>query len=788
MSALVTITIDSDRLLEVPKGAILVEKVADYPRACLAVRTALQSRRCLTLAVRQKAVATWLTAYAQVYGEETVVVIRYTARDALTAKWHLPLPVGISDAEIIEASLLDEAISAREGQSFADLVLEHFYSDLLSFRTLPVMQLGALLAKYDADKWKMASRRPLVLRTLKERLNQWYDRAQSDSVRTLITALRDDPSGLRRDLCAFKVLKNYPLEVGKKVLAGKLEVFRKANVDTDALDLAYSAPQAATEIDYYLTGVHGDIHGPDDVETLIGQMSGHLDTEFRFIEALLRKNPEWTGPVLLRRIEQRFAPILLRVGKALAALRKLIQPAFPGKPQPDWAAAEWLLWVQNSYMPYYAWLEVQNKKDDTLTEYAVSFADWFYENFVALKNGQYERFAFTALYRENERIKSQDTVTLALIVDNFNYVYFEELCGLFRSQGMSLAGSEPLFSLIPTATEVGKAALIATKGDLIDLPTHSYPSLVDKEWNHNASGKKATYLANIGALQQVSALDHDIYFLNYLPLDEALHQNAQETGRPHSEVIYEHLETVAKTVADFATRFHLQKRLLVFILSDHGATRIAEAAVNVLDSSYYKGISDKNHHRFVAVSDEKFQALPQAASQQCYLIDRHKFKTNHNYLAARRYYRFLTTTNNFYVHGGLTPEEVVVPFARFTFVPVVPDAPTCTLISDQFRYSVRSRIQMDIGNPNGFPLENVTVRLLDADAEEVTLDNLGPKEKSTAELTATFRKSIGSSNTRTLSVRVKYGYQGAEYTAPDKEFTITMKAVMEEKDDFGDIF
>lgn len=475
-----------------------------------------------------------------------------------------------------------------------------------------------------------------------------------------------------------------------------------------------------------------------------------------------------------------------RVDSSLASLQKLVKPAFPCEPQLHWSASDWLAWVQNSYMPYYTWLENQNKQDPIVMGYAIAFADWFYENFVALKNGEYEKFSFTALYRETSRIQTPNAVTLALIVDNFNYVHFEELRRIFLSQGMSLASSEPLFSLIPTATEVGKSALIATKGDLIDLPTSSYSALVDKEWNQ--SGKRATYLANIGALQQLQTLDFDIYFLNYLPIDEVLHQNAQSTGRPHSEIIYEQLATLVKTVSDFAKRFQLQKRLLVYVLSDHGATRISEGAVNVLDASYYKSITDKNHHRYVTVSDEQLEALPQLASQQCYVVDRRKFKTNRNYLAAREYYRFLTTTDSFHVHGGLTPEEVVVPFARFTFTPVIPIAPTLRLNQNEFRYAVKSQIVLEIGNPNGFAIENITLRLIDAISEAIVVDKLLSKETTVVALTTTFRKSIGGGNTRVLGVRCTYLYQGSEYTVPDAEFTITIKSLMEETNDFSDIF
>ena len=50
---------------------------------------------------------------------------------------------------------------------------------------------------------------------------------------------------------------------------------------------------------------------------------------------------------------------------------------------------------------------------------------------------------------------------------------------------------------------------------------------------------------------------------------------------------------------------------------------------------------------------------------QCYTLDRHKYGLDNNYLIARHYYRFLKTEDNFYVHGGLTPEETIVPFVTF---------------------------------------------------------------------------------------------------------------------------
>ena len=43
-----------------------------------------------------------------------------------------------------------------------------------------------------------------------------------------------------------------------------------------------------------------------------------------------------------------------------------------------------------------------------------------------------------------------------------------------------------------------------------------------------------------------------------------------------------------------------------------------------------------------------------------------------NYLVARRLYRFLPTDENAYIHGGLTPEETLIPSAVYQPVVVSP--------------------------------------------------------------------------------------------------------------------
>ena len=781
-----TILLDVDKLATPGKDVLLVDAVSGYAPACLRLRAALQEKHAAVLLhVTHRSAAAWLSEVATAYSDAQVRLTTVTPRSILTERWGVTIPASVTDPEIRQSRLLDEEIIPRVGQTFSDALLEHFYGDNYSFLKFPLSHLAALVNGYDALRRQDATTRPLVLRAFRDKIQQWAKSAPQDAIKTLIYRLQDDPAGLRRDLCHYKALRDYPVTLGQKVLGEAWETFRKARVDTTDLVLSdKDREMISKEVVYYLTGQKGAVKTPADLIALIAQMSGALEAEFIMVEALLESHLEWLSPELLRKAESTFRPIQGRVSASLARLRRLIRPTYPAAPDPAWNAAQWLSWASSSYMPYYAWLEAALQSDEIVSGFATQFADWYYNHFNELKYSESDKFAFSSLYRNRSRMTEGRAVTLVLLIDNCNYVHFPELCRLFNQQDFTLQDSEPLLSLIPTATEVGKASLIASNGDQVDLPTDSYPGLVKSEWTGILKGKSAAYLPYIGDLQKMSKREHDVYFLNFLPIDEALHEDTRATGRSHADSIRDCLRTLTETVADFAHRFHDEDRLVVFTLSDHGATRIARETVNVLDQDFFKKLALEKHHRFVALSDEAFIKLPQVVDAQCYLIDRHKFKTNCNYLAAKSYYRFLDTTDTFYVHGGLTPEEVVVPFARFELAPLRPAAPTVRLLKPEYRYAKRSPVEVEIGNPNPYGIESVSLRLIDQDSEEIILGSLGANAAETVGLPTLFRKIPGEGNSRTVTLRVRYEYQGRNYTPPDWAFDITLKSLMEVTDDF----
>ncbi len=780
------ITIDLYRLLPLQQDERVAESVADYVSVCIRLREAMSTskRRELKVHVYNRVVAVWIESFAQTFGER-IKIRRYGARDALSGRVQMALPDTVHDEQIFQSGLLEVEIEPQPGRSFEDVLLEHFYHHALTYTAFPLDQFLRLITDYDNTRWLDNEQRALVANAYRDRLTHWIKREMNEGRRWLIEQFRDDPENLRTCVGSFQALQNYPPRLGEKVLGKAVwRAIQQSGLNPNWTRLDEAAlTETCTEIEYFLGQAISNTTEASELKEILGWMSGYLLVEFNAIEKPLRQHLDWLTPALMRQIEQRFVPIRAGITTRLVKLRQLIQPPYPTAPNLQWETDHWLTWVRDVYMPYHTWLENQHREDAQVATYAEQFADWYYAHYLTLRNSVQEHFAFAALYLNWKKYNQADTVSLIILLDNFNYSHFADLQQLLYQQGFSLVGERPVLSLIPTATEVGKAALIASKGEQVDLPDTNYRDLAIQSWQSAlAPGRSVLYLEAIGELQRLDECPYGLLILNYLPVDKALHESANTTGREHADSVHGLLETLAASISEFAHRFQLEKRLQVHLVSDHGSTRIGMDVVNVVDQRFFRDKAEMKHHRYLALSDQQFASLPQMAGEQCYLIDRRIFKTNQNYLAARSYYRFASTDEDFYVHGGLTPEEVVVPLAHFELKPIQVAAPTLHLITTEFRYTVRSSVKLEIGNPNPYSLGNVRLKL--GAGEDLVIETLNPKQIVEGALTTVFRKEPGRDNKRELTVWVYYECQGRSFGPTEQRFAVTLKSMMETRDDF----
>jgi hypothetical protein len=208
---------------------------------------------------------------------------------------------------------------------------------------------------------------------------------------------------------------------------------------------------------------------------------------------------------------------------------------------------------------------------------------------------------------------------------------------------------------------------------------------------------------------------------------------------------------------------------------------------NIIDKAYYADRVKDKHHRYVSISDEELAALPDNAHFQCYFIQRDRFQLDRNYLAARGYYRFVKTEEGYYVHGGLTPEETIVPFAVFERVAVKHKTPTVRLLTDELRYSVRSHILIEIVNPNQQSLLDLQAEILTPSVEAGMVALAELPDRNAAEITfedARIRR--GPDEIKQLELAIAYQFVGRSYRQVYK-FPITMKTLMTTTFDFSEL-
>jgi hypothetical protein len=84
----------------------------------------------------------------------------------------------------------------------------------------------------------------------------------------------------------------------------------------------------------------------------------------------------------------------------------------------------------------------------------------------------------------------------------------------------------------------------------------------------------------------------------------------------------------------FAQKIGAQQDLTVVVISDHGSTRIPRGITNVIQGNFYKQRTLDEHHRYVAISDQELEKLPQNYAFDCYLLKREMVETGTNFLAA----------------------------------------------------------------------------------------------------------------------------------------------------------
>jgi len=765
-----------------------VSSIAEYVPAYDRIVRSLHNGQQLVVKVTNLTVGSWLNLLESRYGSERIQIERVNYRDRLHQLWGIEIPEDYRDDQLAQAHLLDIEITPPPGRTFDDFVLEIFFSPWLAQPRLPLQRIGELIKTINPEQWDKASKRPLIGDILSKRLSLWEQNTQKVGEKLIIRWLGQSPEQLMKKLAIYKVLENYPSEVGQRAFGDEFGALQELDIDLRSIQVNETTINPVLDhIKVYLEHLTRGKDKQKSLDQLLKQVSGCLELEFEVALRFVHTAEVAVDQELVRRIRSTFTPLQSRpnLDQAMADLDLLVRKPEPPEPNPDpdnpWTDDEWLEWAERNYLPYRFWLEEIGELSGNVVKYASAYADWLFQRYPSIRLNS-PKIIYQALPYLKERMMGSSPV-LVIVIDNFNAKFAGDLIRYMQSEGYYAEKLNYYFSMLPSCTEVSKKCLIL--GQPEPFTGTVYENIVETTWEKALTGRRVRYLPHIGALRAVKNREHDIFFLNYMPLDIAFHQDEEQTGISHAQAARNYLRGVSKDVKAFAERIGAERELIVIVLSDHGSTRIPADAPNIIDSKFFATRVIDKHHRYVSINDSELSQLPDL-SYQCYTFERGRFGLDGNYLAAREYYHFLKTSENIYIHGGLTPEETLIPVVVFTPLTVSAKPILVRLLNNEFYIERKSEIQVELVNTNTYSCQNLKINILNPgiNVTSVQVPTLEALSQYMVKFEGRFRRGFGKAEK--LHLRLSYLFLG-QPQGQEIELEVKMKSMMEQAFDLNEL-
>ncbi len=337
-------------------------------------------------------------------------------------------------------------------------------------------------------------------------------------------------------------------------------------------------------------------------------------------------------------------------------LRSWLPPPSPSAVPSDLAGLR--RWFKEEYLPYRRWCLYSEDKDglQKVEALAREFATWYLEFYPTAVAGGNQHLAFVRSSRT--RAQSRNGITLLVVADGLCVTDAEALVReiVSREQRLTVSANDVLFSPIPTITKTSKVALIhgCTPRDAATLNTASMASGVTFV-GENQDLAAALRNAADGAFLVWSNLEPDRTYHSHADKQTIVDQVAGA------------LRTLADRIVKAAATAPAHLRLRILVTTDHGrllgrsprsitipadmaphqraALGVAKMPLPedgcLLDGG---GVLAVLNGRRYAISDTDDCAV--VLSGDCFLTSDGK------------------SGNELFPHGGLYPEEVLIPWCE----------------------------------------------------------------------------------------------------------------------------
>ena len=772
-----------------PDDVLLVEQDADYVLACHKLSHRRESDTNLKVWVRSKNHESWLRDFAEQIGCPSILEPK-TPRIVLAERWNVDLPDWLTDAEVLDHHLLEIDVDSRNRMGFETRFLAHFMGAAFQQDVLSAANLVPVIKALVSDDAKTAFKdHPLLGRCLKARCEQWAERSSETWVKEVCKRLPENYAHVWQWLSLWAGLHGYPGKLLEYVLAPEQVLFVRG-IPPDAvsdLPLESSArEQILTQIELLFEEIRAQVTSSNEFQKVVGWTSGRFFQEYQLVSSVLKNKQFAPSKTDIQAVRAKFESC---PGVSKNQLNYLIYCVRPSRPtllgaEEEWSSSEWIRWTTEEYMPYRTWQVHNGHYDEDLEQTVVRFSDWYISEYASIQKDL--GLSLTYCLRDVFSSGSESDLIIILLVDCLPSAFLELLDDSLRNVGLSRHELKYRFAGLPTITEYNKTALLS--GEWQDK-AESYEAVLKVRSASDWSGKKVVYLSNLKSLSEMPApQEATIVVLNFVDGDELLHSDVESKNTTHEDELQRLFSRMAEAVNRLSQEWAgPREHFSVYVVTDHGACRILEEEKRSFDSAVIKKLFANEKHRFSAVAEDQMDDIPENLWALGHRFKRPFASENTIYFLPRGHntVRYAGTVKG-YMHGGVTPEEVIVPTASYKMVKAAWKTLAARFLNldlaretDRAKFYVQRVVTLDIElqNPNATDIRilRATVMSPEADLKSCETMTIPAGRVKPLRMSCYFKKAaLGG---KPLEIEIAYEIAGEQHTLPlvlESEFKSAM--------------
>ncbi|RJQ08450.1 MAG: hypothetical protein C4551_05135 [Bacillota bacterium] len=358
-------------------------------------------------------------------------------------------------------------------------------------------------------------------------------------------------------------------------------------------------------------------------------------------------------------------------------------------------------WLLEEYFPYYEWSVAANSVERTSS--AVSqFEDWVLKNYFALTKTE----AFAPFFLRQALSKAVESgPAVVIVVDGLSWGFCSEMGIRLAQCGISSPPPMPTITTLPSETSTAKPSLIRGQlpGQIVYDDQPSYGVLLSESMGLDPN-EIAMASTPEKTLEDLIRPKKQAYLYLYNNLDELVHKSLSPEKR--RQLISSTLDDLCQEVAEARKLFLIRHGVAptFIVCSDHGFTELPKPTKVTCQPECGEALL--SHCRVLRTN-----CLPELVGEGLATVSRDMLGGGNVLYIISRGYTCVGSRPRGATHGGLTPQEIIVPVWALGDEDVTYRDVEIALVGEVRRGRPENVVELRIANPNATSVRVQDVKL-----------------------------------------------------------------------------